>query len=177
VRRHDVAFYSQPSFILDDFARFAEIALNDGKAVIGLTVVARRDDLYRQLQDRLDIDLAVRQGRYTWLDAEAVIAETLLDGWPDEARFWKTATSLVIQAARRSRRDPPRVALFGEGCGELLRAGKPEAAIRLEQFWEELSVSFNLDVLCTYPISPPRADEDSETFQRLCAAHTSVITR
>ena len=175
--RHEVGFYSQHAFLLDDFTEFAEGALNDGKAVIVATIASRRDDLQQRLQARVDLDLAVRQGRYLWVDEAEAVSPLMVDGSPDETTFWKNATSMVIQAAQASRCDPPRVAACGECSDQLLQAGNLEAAIRLEHLWDELTSVFNMDVLCGYSMTAPRHDDDRGAFDRICAEHTAVRTR
>jgi hypothetical protein len=118
----------------------------------------------------------VRRGQYLWIDAVALIDGVLIDGTPDEVLFWRTATAAIMQAARGSRLDPPRVAACGEGVPELLRRGGVDAAIRLEQWWDDVSAAFNVDIFCGY--AAPSTDAAlAPVFEQIRAAHTSVVTR
>jgi len=175
--RHEAGFYSEDTLLLDAFARFAEAALNAGKAVIVLAVESRRNELHQRLQaDGLDIDLAIKERRYISLDVADALSSFMVDGWPDETRFWKTGTSLIVQAAKASSGEHPRVAACGECAAGLLRDGKVDAAIRLERLWNELASTYNVDVFCGYStgILP---DEGSDVFQRICKEHSAVHPR
>ena len=53
--------------------------------------------------------------------------------------------------------------------------GKPEAAIRLEELWNDLARTYSFSLRCAYPITNFNRDEDGEPFLRICAAHSAVI--
>ena len=134
VRCHEAGFYADESSLLKDYVRFAEGALDTGNGLVMVVTSSRRDRIYQQLQARgIDIDRAIRERRCLWRDVPAALASFIVDGQVDEARFWNAASALIMEAARGSRRDPPRVsALRGRrrhltarrpgGCGHSLRA-------------------------------------------------------
>ena len=175
-RCHEVSFYSEEDALLDTFNGFAETALNAGKALIVIAVESHLADLYRRLHERLDIDQAIRERRYLAYNESDALSGCMVDGLPDEARFWKNGTSLVLQAAAASRGDRPGVAACGECSDTLLRAGRLEAAIRVEQLWDELATTFNVDTLCGYSTEAPR-DEDRGALRRLCAEHSAAYSQ
>src|SRR5204862_1174905 len=88
-------------------------------------------------------------GRYLPLDVTSA-SHFMVDGMPDEARFWDAATSLVLRAASVSKGHHPRLAACGECAPSLLAGGQTEAAIRLEQLWDEVTRTYDVDVLCGY---------------------------
>jgi hypothetical protein len=98
----------------------------------------------------------------------------LVDGRPDEDRFWKATTSLVMRAASAARGNRPRVAACGECSPWLVRAGNLAAAIRLEQLWDEVVKTFDVEVFCGYLFGADGFDEHSQTFRELCAVHSTV---
>ena len=175
--RHSVGFYPEPTRMLEDFADFAGDALLRGSAVIAVTRADRRDDLLRRLRARIDIERALRQGRYRWMDTGTFFDAIPAQGSLDEAIFSRNAISGILQAARQSRQDPPRVVACGECAPELLRCGRPEEAIRLEQLWDDLAAAFNVDTLCGYPALSRHDSSLSAALDDICAAHTSVIAR
>jgi DNA-binding NarL/FixJ family response regulator len=175
-RCHEAAFHSDDASILDDYARLAEAALRAGDAFIVITTEASRNRLQHTLRARgVDIDHAITQVRYRALDVADVFSRFLVDGWPHESRFWQAATTLVMEAARASRGKHPRVVACGECASLLWRAGKGDAAVRLEQLWDEIAGIYTLDVFCPYAGDVARAHTD--IFQRICAAHTAVHSR
>jgi PAS domain S-box-containing protein len=51
----------------------------------------------------------------------------------------------------------------------------PEAAIELEQLWNDLAKTHTFDLHCAYPISYFGRAEDSEALGEICTAHSHVI--
>lgn len=176
--RHEVGFYSEDAFLLDDYARFAKGALDAGKAFIFVAGETRRKGLRQRLQALgLDIDFAIKQRRYVSLDVAHLLAAVMADGWPDEARFWKAGTSLIFEAARASKGEYPLVAACGDGAASLLSDGNAEAAIRLEHLWDELAAAYNVDVFCGYPLKTHHHDDERAIYQRICQQHSAVHSR
>jgi DNA-binding NarL/FixJ family response regulator len=170
---HEVAFYADNASMLESLTRFAEQALKEQKALIVAGGASLLNALDQQLKRRVDVDLAFRQGRYLPLH-ETDVFSLLVDGWPDEDRFWKAGSSLMLRAARASRSNPPRVAACGECCGLLMQDGRIDVAIRLEQLWDELARTFNVDLLCGYSMNPPAPGIDPHVFQRIRDIHSAV---
>jgi hypothetical protein len=96
---------------------------------------------------------------------------------PDPVRFLKTTVDLILNAAQAAKGERPRVAACGE-CAPLLWAqGMPEAAIRLEQLWNEIAKSYDVDVFCGYPLGSFQAGNGSHIFDKICTAHSAVHSR
>ena len=149
-----------------------------GVPPIVVTTSPHRAMLHQRLQAcGLDVDLAIEEGRYVWLDVADALSAIMVDGWPDEARFWKATTALVAAAARASTCTPARVAACGECAPSLWREGSAAAAIRLEHLWDELARAHDVDVLCGYSLNAPLHDEEHRIFQRICAEHSAVHSR
>jgi signal transduction histidine kinase len=53
--------------------------------------------------------------------------------------------------------------------------GKCDAAIQLEQLWNDLAVTYSFDLRCAYPMSLFGRAGDSELFAKVCATHSHVI--
>jgi DNA-binding NarL/FixJ family response regulator len=175
--RHDLGLYSHPTLMLEDFADFAGDALQAGHAVVAVTLAERREELHRRLRARVDVDRAEKGGQYRWTDATAFVDSMLLDGRVDEARFWRVATAVIMQAARRSRRDPPRLSACGEGVGVLFGRGRPDLSVGLERLWDELSAAFNVDTHCGYLVPSSHHRPSARPLDDIRAVHTSIITR
>ena len=173
--RHEIALYSDDNVMLDGSARFVAAALNAGKSAIMVVDEARRSRFERAMETHgVDIDQVSRELRYVPLDLAAIFAEFMVDGWPDEDRFWKAASAVVITAARASKGSGPRVAAAGEGCATLF-GSNPDAAIRLECMWNELAQVYNVEVFCGYLEDVSGRAEFAPAFQKLCREHTSVV--
>jgi CheY-like chemotaxis protein len=177
-RCHEAGFYADESALLNDYVRFAEAALVGGNALVMVVTDSRRDDLYRRLQARgIDIDRTVMERRCLWRDVPAALSSFMVEGRVDEARFWNVASALIMEAARGSMRHPPRVSLCGDGAATLLQDGRVEAAIRLEQLWDDAARTYSIDVFCPYSSHVLRCDDESQIFRDLRAAHSAVHVR
>jgi CheY-like chemotaxis protein len=170
---HEAVFCPDYGCQLDAFARFAEGALSGGRTVMVATASARRNEFQRRLRARgIDVDLANRQARYFPLDVSELLSAILVDGQPDERRFWNAGISLLARAARASKGECARVAICGEGCGMLAAEGRIDAAVRLEHLWHEFASTFNVEILCSY--LAPATDDDEHDVRRITAGHSAV---
>ena len=89
----------------------------------------------------------------------------------------KVLGDLISTAAKAVKGKQARVAIFGEMCHLLWAQGNAEAAIRLELLWNEIAKSYDVDVLCGYPLGSFQAGMGSYILDKLCAAHSAVHSR
>ena len=175
---HEVQFCSDDAVFLDAFARFLGAALKEGDAAILVATEAHRETLALRLKTQgLDVDAAIRQGRYIQLDVAKTLSTFMVNDMPDPARFFEAVGSLIEAAAKAAKGEHPRVVACGECSPLLWAAGKPDAAIRLEQLWDELGKTFEIDILCGYALSSFHGKEDEHVFQSICAEHSAVYSQ
>ena len=176
--RHEAMFYSNDELLLDDWASIAEGALNTGATFIVVTFDERRNRLQGMLEARgVNIARAVRDGRFISLSVDEAISQWMVDGLPDETRFWPAVTSVMLGAARASTSEQPHVVACGECAPSLCAQGDAKAAIRLEQLWDEVAATYNLDVFCGYSSAGCRCDDPGGVRERLNAVHTANYAR
>jgi DNA-binding NarL/FixJ family response regulator len=175
---HAVQFYSDDAVFLDTFARFTAAALNAGDAAIVVATESHREALTLRLRTQgLDVDLAIRQGTYIQLDVVTTLSTFMVNGMPDSARFFEVVSGLIEAAAKAAKPENPRVVACGE-CSPLLWAeGKPDAAIRLEQLWDQIGTTFAVDILCGYALSSFHGKEDEHVFQSICEEHSAIYSQ
>jgi CheY-like chemotaxis protein len=177
-RRHEVLFYSDEAVFLDSFARFIAVALRSGNVAIVVISEAHRDGLVMRLKAQgLDVDAATQQGTYIQLDVPKMLSKFMVNDMPDSARFFEAARGLLQSAAKVARGEHSRVVACGEGVAHLWAEGKTDAAIRLEQLWDEVATTFEVDILCGYALSSFHGEEDEHGFQRICAEHSTVYSQ
>ena len=123
----------------------------------------------------MDIAAAIEQGRYIALDAAEALSTFMMNDLPDPVRFLNLVGDRIVTAAKAA--EGGRVAAFGECVDLLLEQGKAEAVVRLEQLWNEISKSYNVDILCGYHSGTVPGGMDSHIFQRICAEHSAVCSR
>jgi signal transduction histidine kinase len=172
---HSVQFYGEDSSLLDELSRFIGAELVAGDAAVVIATKAHRDGLAQRLQSRgFDTATAVEQGRYIVLDATETLARFMRDGWPDAELFTDVIGSVLGQAAAAGRRTR-RIAAFGEMVALLWADGNAEAAVRLEQLWNDISRTYPLSLRCAYPMSSFNREDHGDSFLKICAEHSHVI--
>ena len=168
---HEATFHESDQALLGEFEAFAAAALSRGKSVIGVGDGARRQALVEGLRSRgIDIARAITDGRFRMTEADEILRPMMIDGMPDETRFWQSAMRLALGAARASRQDPPAIAGFGDGAHSLCLEGNVEAGMRTEQLWDEFARTFNMDILCGYLGQP----DACTYYDVVCSTHTAA---
>jgi DNA-binding NarL/FixJ family response regulator len=176
--RHEVVFYSDEGFFLDSLALFVERALQAGNAAIVVANESHRNSVRSRLQARgLDIPAAAEQGRYTAVDAADTIATLMVPGTLDPARLFDGFGSLLSTAAKAAKGEQPRVAACGQIAPLLWAQGDAEAAIQVEKHTNSLVETYDVDILCGYPLDSFQSDAGRDMFQRICAEHSAIHSR
>ena len=98
---------------------------------------------YPELEDRR------RSGSYITVDPADMLSNVLVDGLPDRKKFFEVCGEFVKTAMERGN----GVRMFGEGTAVLWAAGKYEAAIRLEELWNELTDQHLFSLFCAFPMN------------------------
>ncbi len=173
--RHEVQFYSDDAHLLDTFADFIAVALKSGRAAIVVVTESHRDGLVSRLKTQgLDVDAATQQGTYIQLDVNKTLSTFMVNDMPDSTRFFPVAGGLIEVATKAARQQDHGVVACGECSPVLWAEGKADAAIRVEQLWDEAGKTFGVDILCGYALSSFHGEEDEHVFQSICAEHSAV---
>ena len=173
---HSVQFYADDSFLLDTLSRLMGSALGAGDAGVVIATKEHRTELARRLRARgLDLALAVEQGRYVALDAAETLSQVMVDGWPDEKRFLDVIGGAISRAKTAAAKQRGRVALFGEMVALLWAEGKTDAALMVEQLWNQIAQSHSFSLICAYPMNKFYREEHREQFQKICDEHSAVL--
>jgi PAS domain S-box-containing protein len=137
---------------------------------------AHRDELCQRLNARgFNVAGAIGQGRYVALDAPETLARFMREGRPDAALFAAVVGSVLGRARGTVESMSSRWVAFGEMVALLWAEGKREAALRLEQLWDDLAQTHSFSLRCAYPITGFDREEHSELFLKICAQHSAVI--
>lgn len=86
----------------------------------------------------------------------------------------KAFTNLILTAAKASKVEHPRVAIFGE-CVHLLWAeGNAEAALQIEKLGNQLTKTYDVDILCGYSLGSVSGGMDEHIYRPISAEHSAV---
>jgi signal transduction histidine kinase len=173
---HTVQFYGEESSLLDELSSFIGGALGAGDAAVVVSTRGHRDGLSQRLQSRgFDTAKAFEQARYFPLDAAETLKKFMRHGLPDAALFAEVMGSVLGRAAAAAIGKTPHIAAFGEMVALLWTEGNTEAAVRLEQLWNDLARMYPLSLRCAYPMSGFNREDHGDSFLKICAEHSHVI--
>ena len=95
-------------------------------------------------------------GQLMMLDTDEILSKFMGGSTPDWQLFRLHVGGLIARAGAgraRSKGAPRRrVRAYGEMVDVLWRDGNADAAVRLEELWNELAEVHRFDLLCAYPI-------------------------
>jgi hypothetical protein len=119
------------------------------------------------------VSVARKQGRYIALDAADTLARLMRDGRPHQAAFQEVVGGLLSKVTVRDARQ--RIVAFGEMVALLWAQGNPDAAIELEQMWNDLATQYDFCLCCAYPMRG-FGNGHAASFMKICAQHSHVFT-
>jgi len=169
---HFVQFYEADAFLISSLAGFIGAGLTEGDACVVVATGAHRDALDERLRTGgFDPDAARACGQYVSADASGMLSRFMVGGLPDAGRFSEVVGEIVARAATVGR----RVRIFGEMVALLWTEENYDAAIRLEEFWNELHKTRPFTLFCAYPMCGFGGEARARGLGDVCTAHARVI--
>jgi hypothetical protein len=119
---------------------------------------------------------ATQNGRLYILDADQALSEFMEPAGPNHERFLLQFGNILrtLQAAAVAKRS--EVVVFGEMVAVLWAQKKYEAAIRLEELWNELALTCSFYLYCAYPANVFREGMTLVPYAEICAQHSHVVS-
>jgi signal transduction histidine kinase len=98
-----------------------------------------------------------------------------MDGRPDVALFTEVIGGVLARALLAAEDKNPQISAFGEMVALLWARGNGDAAIRLEQLWNDVIKTYPLSLRCAYPMSGFDREDHGDCFLKICGEHAHVI--
>lgn len=149
---HSVQFYESDDYLASTVAEYLAEGLHAGEPAIVIATEPHRQAIASRLQTQ----------HVQFLDARETLAACMSGAMPDPARFREVVGSRIAAQGGSTR-------AFGEMVALLWEDGRSEAALRLEELWNELAADLTFSLLCAYPA---RAIENGDSFDAICRVHT-----
>jgi signal transduction histidine kinase len=173
---HSVQFYAEDCFLVESLSRHLSSMLGNGGAAVVIATRAHCIAIADRLQAMgLDLAAAHRDGRYIDLDAGEVLGELMVDDWPDFDIFSKVVGKVVARAAAACSDREAGVAAFGEIVDILCASGRMDAAIRVEELWNDLIHTQPLSLYCAYSLEWFDREAHAAALREVCAQHSEVL--
>jgi PAS domain S-box-containing protein len=168
---HMVQFYESDEALCNVIADFVAPGLVGGEPAVVIATEPHRRALTARLGAKgIDVDGARAAERFVLLDAEETLSRFMVGTEPDPGLFESTVGPVLDRLA--SAHGSGRVRAYGEMVDVLWRGGNPDAAIRLEEMWNDLQKQRSFALLCAY-MTAGFYDEPGG-LQRVCRSHSHV---
>lgn len=169
---HIVQIYEDTDFLSEAVAHYLSLGLKAGEAAI---VVARPEhwEAFATALAAQGIDAAqrVQSAQLRVLDAESTLGLFMRGGMPDWTSFHRAVGGEIAELRLRH----PSVRAYGEMVDILWQGGERDAAIRLEEHWNELARLQTFSLFCAYRMDPLDAELYGGALQRVCGVHSHLI--
>ncbi len=168
---HLVQFYNRDEELAERVAGYVAGALDGGGAAVVIATPAHRQALTARLaRARAGLAEAARRGRYRALDARDTLHALMPDGELDPDRF-EQVIGTVIKAAGQGGHP---VRAYGEMVSLLWDDGLVNAAVQLEEMWNQLARRHPFSLLCSYPAASVLGDAHAGELAAVCRLHGAV---
>ena len=165
---HVLQLYEDDTQFVDTLHGFVASGFRAGESVIIIATPEHLRALNQRLRDEeWDLFSLILSDQYIPLAAHEVLAQFVINGWPDENLFYHILTNLW-QRARKGNR---RVRAFGEMVALLWSQGYSGATVRLEHLWSRYCREEDFSLLCAYPKSGFTEDAN-ESLAHICECHS-----
>lgn len=171
---HAVQVYADLDELAGSVAAYLSAGFENGEPAI---VVATREHVARFAEKLAEAgwdERRVQADRLLVLtDADATLTEFMEGEWPSASAFESVIAALIDPVAERFPKKQIRV--FGEMVDLLAERGQTEAAVQLEQLWNELARRRNFSLLCGYRLDVFDRATQTGLLPDLCAEHSHVL--
>jgi MEDS: MEthanogen/methylotroph, DcmR Sensory domain len=170
--QHIAMIYTEPGFLVRAVTRFVADGLgrNEGAIVI-VTPFHWQAIASRLLGSGFEPSALIASRQLSVVDAAVCLESFLVAGVPDRDRF-RTTIGTAIETANAA--GYARLRAVGQMV-DLLRRRDPAAALRLEQWWNEVVAEHGLPLLCAYSFDNFDSRIHRGFLQGVSAEHSDLI--
>jgi PAS domain S-box-containing protein len=164
---HAVQFYDDEASLQRTVGDFLAGGLDAGERILVVATPEHWESFRGELETR-----ECRIGnRLIFADARQTLARISSGDSIDENSFHEVVGTAVASAAA----DGTRVRAYGEMVELLWADGKPDAALRLEELWNDLARAGTFSLLCAYSMGHFYKTSGSGDLDAVCRQHDHVV--
>jgi hypothetical protein len=170
---HFVQFYRTEDYLIECLAGYVAEGIWNRETTIVIATPEHRIALEERLRTKgVDLIAATVSRQFLAFDAREMLAKFMNGERPERDAFMRVMGELVREATTKGR----RLRAFGEMVALLWLEGNRQAAIELEQLWNDLSRQHAFSLFCAYPSACTETKGDGPAFEHICGAHSCVIS-
>jgi hypothetical protein len=161
---HFVQLYQDTAALADAVSDYVREGLRRGEAAIIIATPAHREAFLARIG-------AFNADQLKVLDAEGTLATFMANGRPNWNAFRETIGGLIAEL----RLCYPTVRAYGEMVDVLWQRGEREAAIRLEEYWNDLGQLQTFALYCAYRMDPLDGALYGGPLESVCRVHSHLV--
>jgi hypothetical protein len=169
---HIAQVYQDVGFLSEAVGLYAATGLRGGEGVVVIASKPHWHSFVKSLEAYgLQPQEAESRGQLLFLDAEETLAKFMVNGSPDPALFSGLISGVLDQMGARY----PVIRAYGEMVDVLWQSGNLDAAVRLEELWNQLSELRDFSLFCAYLLDNLDDGAYQGALQSICKTHTHLI--
>jgi len=173
VNRHFAQLHRDPQALTDAVTLYLETGLRRGNGVVVIATPQHADLFLTRLREHdLDPGEFLKSGQLELHDAELTLRKFMRNDTPDWDDF-RRAAGAVFERVRAFGRGTTRA--YGEMVNLLWQEGKQEAAIRLEEYWNELARLYPFSLFCSYMLDVHHDHAYDGPLEEIGRTHSDVL--
>jgi hypothetical protein len=173
VNRHFAQLHRDPQALTDAVTLYLETGLRRGNPVVVIAAPVHTERFLTRLrEDGLDPATFLKSGQLELHDAELTLRKFMCNDTPDWEDF-RRAMASVFERVRAFGRGTTRA--YGEMVNLLWQEGKQDAAIRLEEYWNELARLYPFSLFCSYMLDVHRDHTYAAPLEEIGRTHSDMI--
>jgi len=161
---HFVQLYQETDVLAEAVVEYVAEGLSRGEAAVIIATPEHRAAFLAKIGP-------FDQGRLRIHDAEETLATFMANGMPQWKPFHEVIGGLIAEL----RLQYPTVRAYGEMVDVLWQRGEREAAIRLEEYWNDLGKLQTFSLFCAYRMSPLDSHAYGGPLESVCKVHSHLI--
>ena len=171
--RHICQFHRSDENLSRAVALYAGTGLQRGDGVI-LIATPEHIELFKRDLDRMQVDPVpyLENGQLIVADAATTLQKFMRNGMPDWSRF-RSHLESVLEELKAPHRSATRA--YGEMVSLLWQEGNPEAAIKLEEYWNDLARLHPFTLFCGYMMDGLLPESYEGPLNDIGRTHSDVL--
>ncbi|MEX0618111.1 MAG: MEDS domain-containing protein, partial [Pseudohongiellaceae bacterium] len=171
--RHFCQLHNDSRAMTESVLAYVRTGLLSGNAVMVIAGKSRLNAILRALaQDGSDIEKHLCTQLLTLLDADEFLPLIMKDELPDREAFM-TSIGVLLRDVQIRGHGSTRV--YGELVNLLWSQGNARAAIRVEDYWNELMVHHEISLYCGYEIHAFNPGSYETPLKEIARCHSDII--
>jgi DcmR-like sensory protein len=173
VNRHFAQLHRDPQTLTDAVTLYLQTGLRRGNGVVVIASPEHTDlFLTRLREENLDPNTFLKSGQLELHDAELTLRKFIRNDAPDWEDF-RRAMAAIFDRVRAFGRGTTRA--YVEMVNLLWHEGRQDAAIRLEEYWNELARLYPFSLFCGYMLDAHHEQAYSGPLEEIGRTHSDIL--